>query len=1071
MKKMDTALRIIIAVLVLTFTALSFASISAAGSVSGNVFYSGSRTGTIYVALSSSPVITPGVPSPQHYAVLGSPGAYIISVPDGTYYVGAIRTNSLTAIQAEDPYGMYGINFVSDFTADSVTVSGGAAVTGKDFIMIDGTAQNPNPFYVPVAAGSIQLSSATYSVSEAGPTVTITAVRTGGSAGMVGISYATANGTATAGSDYASASGALSWTDGDTANKTFTVPIINDAIAETSETFTVTLSSPAGSASLGSPATATVTIMDDDGPSTVPQYAVKVKVKLKGSTATGLITSDLPGISCPLDCTESYRKDEVVTLTATPSADLMFSGWSGSCLGTQKTCTLTMTTKKSVSATFVPYPALTVIKSGTGAGAITSNDNNINCGNVDVPDCSEVYTTPETVILTATPALHSSFTVWKGCTAISGNTCTVSMTAAKTVTATFAADPKYTLTTVKAGAGAGTLTSDPAGVNCPGDCSELYWKNEVVTLTAKPGANSKFSGWSGSCTGTEKTCEVTMTAAKSVTATFAVVKVAAVSLDSGPFGALMVADNGEKLLPLVDRDVSGNATKVIGAMYINTLSGQSVVVYLDDNGMPKKTIIGDYILLFSNWSGDGKTVDIAKIHATTNYIEVFKSVSINPTSLGMQGVSMAAEAAGSPASISIQSTCFPACDTDMKNFSELLKIAGLGISVGSCAVATTASLGAMALPCAGVIVSTASLVVGNETWLQNLDATGAALTANDAAECIVGNVVSCISAVMDISSRLMDACEKPAEEHSGLITTANLFLSDPNQASGVVQQGSGLPSCSASYECTPGGAMSYIPCYPAGVKQCNASCTWGACFGTCGDGYCDKAVAGENVANCPSDCPPVCGDGICSTGEKISCIQDCPTPPPTSYTLSVSKSGTGTGTVTSSPSGINCGSACSSNFSTGSSVSLMANASGGSTFTGWSGACTGTGACAVTMNSAKTVAATFTPTGTIVGELWSGTFNGTHYYLCSGSTWQYNNEEMGFLIQNGSLIWANTLYPISNSGQVTFGTSPNQVFTGTINKSAGTASGTWTQHIPGTCPHPQAGDGSGTWSAIRIQYY
>ena len=117
--------------------------------------------------------------------------------------------------------------------------------------------------------GSIQFSSATYSVGEAGPTVTITATRTGGSSGAVGVSYATANGTATAGSDYTATSGTVSWANGDTANKTFTVPITNDTLDEPNETFTVTLSSPTGGATLGIPSSATVTITDDDPTPTV----------------------------------------------------------------------------------------------------------------------------------------------------------------------------------------------------------------------------------------------------------------------------------------------------------------------------------------------------------------------------------------------------------------------------------------------------------------------------------------------------------------------------------------------------------------------------------------------------------------------------------------------------------------------------------------------------------------------------------------------------------------------------------------------------------------------------------
>jgi hypothetical protein len=75
--------------------------------------------------------------------------------------------------------------------------------------------------------------------------------------------------------------------------------------------------------------------------------------------------------------------------------------------------------------------------------------------------------------------------------------------------------------------------------------------------------------------------------------------------------------------------------------------------------------------------------------------------------------------------------------------------------------------------------------------------------------------------------------------------------------------------------------------------------------------------------------------------------------------LTVTKAGTRTGTVTSSPAGINCGTTCSANFASGSVVTLTAKASTGSTFAGWSGACSGTGTCKVTMTAAKSVAATF----------------------------------------------------------------------------------------------------------------
>jgi outer membrane lipoprotein-sorting protein len=87
--------------------------------------------------------------------------------------------------------------------------------------------------------------------------------------------------------------------------------------------------------------------------------------------------------------------------------------------------------------------------------------------------------------------------------------------------------------------------------------------------------------------------------------------------------------------------------------------------------------------------------------------------------------------------------------------------------------------------------------------------------------------------------------------------------------------------------------------------------------------------------------------------------EDSKTIPPQQYTLTVTKAGTGTGTVTSSPAGINCGSDCSETYNTGTVVALTASPDTNSTFAGWSGGCSGTGTCTVTMNAAKTVTATF----------------------------------------------------------------------------------------------------------------
>src|SRR5262249_51516062 len=71
----------------------------------------------------------------------------------------------------------------------------------------------------------------------------------------------------------------------------------------------------------------------------------------------------------------------------------------------------------------------------------------------------------------------------------------------------------------------------------------------------------------------------------------------------------------------------------------------------------------------------------------------------------------------------------------------------------------------------------------------------------------------------------------------------------------------------------------------------------------------------------------------------------------------LTKAGSGAGTVTSSPAGIDCGSSCARSFAYGTTVTLTASAAAGSSFAGWSGACSGSGSCTVTLNADEPVTA------------------------------------------------------------------------------------------------------------------
>jgi len=198
-------------------------------------------------------------------------------------------------------------------TASSVTVdyatSDGTAVAGADYTMTAGTltfaaGQTSATFNIPIindtldelnetinltlsnptggailaspstaavtitdndTAGQLRFSASKYSVNENAGTATVTVTRSRGAASGVSVDYTTSDGTAQAGLDYVAGSGTLTFAAAQT-SQTFVIPITNDTLAEGNETVNLTLTNPTGGASLGSPNTALLTIVDDEVP-------------------------------------------------------------------------------------------------------------------------------------------------------------------------------------------------------------------------------------------------------------------------------------------------------------------------------------------------------------------------------------------------------------------------------------------------------------------------------------------------------------------------------------------------------------------------------------------------------------------------------------------------------------------------------------------------------------------------------------------------------------------------------------------------------------------------------------
>src|SRR5690606_30207081 len=168
----------------------------------------------------------------------------------------------------------------------------------------------------------------------------------------------------------------------------------------------------------------------------------------------------------------------------------------------------TSTDDATISATFtLNQYQFSVTPPATGSGVITSTPAGISCPS----DCSEPFDYGTVVTLTATPATGWSFTGWTGdCTG--AGPCVITVGQPATVTPTFTLN-QYPFSVTPPASGSGVITSTPAGISCPGDCSEPFGHGTVVTLTATPNPGWTFTGWTGDCTGTGA-CVVTVNGAK-----------------------------------------------------------------------------------------------------------------------------------------------------------------------------------------------------------------------------------------------------------------------------------------------------------------------------------------------------------------------------------------------------------------------------------------------------------------------------------------------------------------------------------------------------------------------------
>ncbi len=208
----------------------------------------------------------------------------IIGLPDGSVVVSGLTSTSSqydgearTQLFRIQPDGTFDATFKFPATTNNSSNSLDALLLQEDGRIL--TARGP---VINDSPSLISLANSSTSVVENAGSATLTVRRQFGVNGSASVTYQTANDTATAATDFTATTGILTWADGDSADKTITIPIIDNATIQGSRSFGITLSAPIGG-SLGK-STATVKIIDDEEPPAIITQPVPTIAYVGGST-------------------------------------------------------------------------------------------------------------------------------------------------------------------------------------------------------------------------------------------------------------------------------------------------------------------------------------------------------------------------------------------------------------------------------------------------------------------------------------------------------------------------------------------------------------------------------------------------------------------------------------------------------------------------------------------------------------------------------------------------------------------------------------------------------------------
>jgi uncharacterized repeat protein (TIGR02543 family) len=253
-----------------------------------------------------------------------------------------------------------------------------------------------------------------------------------------------------------------------------------------------------------------------------PVYQLSVSVSGSGFGRADADSGEISHCGEEGLCSSYYPQNGTVVLTATPQPHSVAGAWNGCDSVSGGECTVTLTGDREVSISFDRFHhPLTVSVAGTGTGYVSDANPGgqiRECG--EGGTCTGQYDEGTLATLLPVPTGHSSFTGWSGDCSNSSGPCEVTVDAATSVTAHFTAE--HAIGIEKAGTGAGSVESEPAGVNCGGTCLDYFTDGETIRLIPLASGHSSFTGWSGEVCSGMGPCEVPVGGStKTVTANFA----------------------------------------------------------------------------------------------------------------------------------------------------------------------------------------------------------------------------------------------------------------------------------------------------------------------------------------------------------------------------------------------------------------------------------------------------------------------------------------------------------------------------------------------------------------------